>query len=102
MGRTCKGQPQDGIQLAQVNCAAHGDLCNAHNAKGYPQMNIYKDGEYKETFKGARDLSRLKDFLKKYANPSAPEPTHSVVSEEEPTQIYDSSGTVSVLDDSNF
>jgi thiol-disulfide isomerase/thioredoxin len=63
-------------------------------------MNLYKNGEFMETFKGARELPRLKDFLKKYAKPEAPEPV--AVIEAEPSRIYNPSGTVTVLDDSNF
>ncbi|THV07435.1 thioredoxin-domain-containing protein [Dendrothele bispora CBS 962.96] len=96
-------QTNNGIELAQVNCAVNGDLCDANNVKGYPQMNLYKDGEFVETFKGARDLPRLQEFLKKYANPDVSEEKEiPLAMTTPPSPVYNPSGTVEVLDDSNF
>ncbi|TBU43982.1 thioredoxin-domain-containing protein [Dichomitus squalens] len=67
-----------GIHLAQVNCAVHGDLCGKNGVTGYPQMNLYKDGKYLETFKQSRDIDILTKYIAAHAeprNPPAPEPT---------------------------
>ncbi|KIK54363.1 hypothetical protein GYMLUDRAFT_48733 [Collybiopsis luxurians FD-317 M1] len=97
------GEDPTGIKLAQVNCAVHGDLCNANGVKGYPQMNIYKDGEFVETFKGARELPRLTEFLKRHA-PVTPteEPEDEETELETPGTNPNPTGSVIVLDDSNF
>ncbi|KAI0337496.1 thioredoxin-domain-containing protein [Trametopsis cervina] len=58
-----------GIHLAQVNCIIHGDLCKANGVDGYPQMNLYKDGKFVETWNKARDFEALKDYLAKRAEP---------------------------------
>lgn len=75
-----------GIQLAQVNCAVNGgarslpgpmtvvtnspypDLCTENGVNGYPQMNLYHDGEFVQTFKGVRSRERLETFLTQYAS----------------------------------
>ncbi|PIL36535.1 hypothetical protein GSI_00224 [Ganoderma sinense ZZ0214-1] len=105
-----------GIHLAQVNCAVHGDLCTKHHVDGYPQMNLYKDGKFVETFNQARGLDILTDYLAAHAEPQdppAPEPT----SQESPPQVTDKdelaeqmvshedlnpAGTVLSLDEKNF
>ncbi|KAJ4471993.1 protein disulfide isomerase [Lentinula aciculospora] len=93
-----------GVKLAQINCAVHGDLCSANNVKGYPQMNLYNNGELVETFKGARDLERLSEFLKRHApnsplsTPPLPEISQEVTHDANPNP----SGSVLVLDSSNF
>ncbi|KAF5390461.1 hypothetical protein D9757_005238 [Collybiopsis confluens] len=94
-----------GVRLAQINCAVHGDLCNSNGVKGYPQMNIYKDGEFVETFKGARELPRLTEFLKRHA-PAAPPPfvkdADEEIIQETPDTNANPTGNVMVLNDSNF
>ncbi|KAG6329791.1 hypothetical protein ID866_9299 [Astraeus odoratus] len=79
-------QADPGVRLAQVNCALNGDLCSAKGVTGYPQMNLYRDGEFVEMFKGNREFQLLVDYLVEHAEPKptpAPEP-EPVVGEEEP------------------
>ncbi|KAJ3865039.1 protein disulfide isomerase [Lentinula novae-zelandiae] len=94
-----------GVKLAQVNCAVHGDLCSANNVKGYPQLNIYNNGDFVETFKGARDVERLTEFIKRHA-PTPPLPTppvpETVLEETNYVANPNPSGSVLVLDESNF
>ncbi|KAF8217811.1 hypothetical protein K438DRAFT_1795686 [Mycena galopus ATCC 62051] len=40
----CRNEQSGGVELAQVDCSVNGDLCDAQNVKGYPQMNLYRDG----------------------------------------------------------
>jgi thioredoxin domain-containing protein 5 len=86
-----EGSPSPGIHLAQVNCVVYGgscfiskvlgisdkprhiaDLCADNDVSGYPQMNIYRDGKFVETFKGARDYDRVTSFMSKHAEPTSP------------------------------
>ncbi|KAI0269411.1 thioredoxin-domain-containing protein [Gloeopeniophorella convolvens] len=60
------------VNLAQVNCVVHGDLCSANGVNGYPQMNLYHDGAFKITFNGARSHERLVEFLKEQTGVSEP------------------------------
>ncbi|EIN04376.1 thioredoxin-like protein [Punctularia strigosozonata HHB-11173 SS5] len=64
--------PDPGIHLAQVNCAVNGDLCTANGVKGYPQMNLYKNGEFIETWHKARNYDDLLAYLRQHAEPSHP------------------------------
>ncbi|KAI0951633.1 hypothetical protein AcV7_007680 [Taiwanofungus camphoratus] len=64
-----------GIHLAQVNCAVDGDLCRQNGVDGYPQMNLYHDGRFIETYKGSREFELLTSYLSLHAEPTAvPEP----------------------------
>jgi thioredoxin domain-containing protein 5 len=47
------------------------DKCQELKVTGWPQLNVYKDGEFVETFKQARELKLLKEYLDKYLAPEA-------------------------------
>ena len=49
------------------------DLCNEHKVTGYPQMNLYKSGEYVEKFTGAREWERLVNFIEGHREKSTHE-----------------------------
>jgi len=71
-------QNDPGIRLAQVNCAVHGDLCRENNVDGYPQMNLYRDGRFVDTYKKAREFDLITAYLDEHIQPKAeptPEPT---------------------------
>ncbi|KAH9843500.1 thioredoxin-domain-containing protein [Rhodofomes roseus] len=72
-----------GIHLAQVNCAVHGDLCKANGVDGYPQMNLYRDGKFVETYREARSHELVTSYLSKHAEPTSlpalPETTEAPV-----------------------
>ncbi|KAL1939613.1 hypothetical protein VTO73DRAFT_9646 [Trametes versicolor] len=105
-----------GIHLAQVNCAIDGDLCRKNKVDGYPQMNLYKNGKYVETFKKARSLEILTEYLDAHAEPRAPTaPASTAPAAPEPTAKDESApavrekkpdvnpnGTVLKLDGANF
>lgn len=63
--------PDPGIQLAQVNCVVHGDLCTANKISGYPQLNLYRNGEFVETYKKARDYDLLLAYINKHSEPTS-------------------------------
>lgn len=67
-------------------------------------MNLYKDGEFVETFKGARDLDHLTEFLKKHAPVVESEPVIEEPEEDAlaPGTNPNLSGSVLVLDDTNI
>ncbi|KAJ6595666.1 protein disulfide isomerase [Mycena vulgaris] len=86
-----------GVQLAQVDCSVNGDLCDANGIKGYPQMNLYRDGEFVEKYKGNRDFDLLTDYLAKNAQkPKALSPSPPA------TIPLNPKGEVSVLNPDNF
>jgi thioredoxin domain-containing protein 5 len=71
------------------------DLCDANGITGYPQIHLYRDGEFVEKYKGNRDLNLLVDYIAKYSKVPEPEPP-TVSLNLNPT------GTVTVLDGTNF
>ncbi|KAJ6612649.1 thioredoxin-like protein [Mycena sp. CBHHK59/15] len=84
-----------GVQLAQVDCSVNGDLCDANSVKGYPQLNLYRDGEFVEKYKGNRDFDLVADYLAKHAvTPKASPPAAS--------PLLNPAGEVTVLDPANF
>ncbi|KAI5451445.1 hypothetical protein NCC49_001751 [Naganishia albida] len=52
-----------GFHLAQINCQAQGDLCNKHDIKFYPQIQLYEDGKESEKFTGDRSYETLAKFI---------------------------------------
>lgn len=60
-----------GIHLAQVNCVVDGDLCNQNGVNSYPQMNLYRDGQFVETFRQSREYNLLAEYLVKHAEPTS-------------------------------
>jgi thioredoxin domain-containing protein 5 len=43
------------------------DLCDANGVTGYPQLQLYRDGELVEQYKQAREFDRIKDWLLQHA-----------------------------------
>jgi protein disulfide-isomerase-like protein len=75
--------PDLGIHLAQVNCALNGDLCTENGVTGYPQMNLYRNGQFVETFTKDRDFDILVDFLLAHAEPTSNSLSPSTAVEQE-------------------
>lgn len=78
-----KEKPHLGIHLAQVNCALNGDLCTENGVTGYPQMNLYRNGLFVETFTKDRDFDILVDFLLARAEHTANSLSSSTAVEQE-------------------
>ncbi|KAG2069761.1 thioredoxin-domain-containing protein [Suillus decipiens] len=78
-----EGKPHLGIHLAQVNCALNGDLCTENGVTGYPQMNLYRNGQFVETFTKDRDYDILVDFLLARGDPTSISLLSSTVVEQE-------------------
>ncbi|KAK7049871.1 hypothetical protein VNI00_005301 [Paramarasmius palmivorus] len=63
------GSPNPGIRFAEVNCVTDGDLCNANKVTGYPQMNVYHDGQFMAQYQGRREAHLLREFFDLYSEP---------------------------------
>ena len=63
--------PDPGIHLAQVNCIVNGDFCEQNGIKYFPQLNLYRNGEFVDTFGGARDYEALLSYMNKHAEPTS-------------------------------
>jgi thioredoxin domain-containing protein 5 len=66
-----KNTHDPGIQLAQINCLAYGDFCEQNGVKYYPQLNLYRNGQFVETFDGAREYDALLEYMNKHAEPTS-------------------------------
>ncbi len=65
------------VPRAQSRLMPSGDLCRKNGVEGYPQMNLYRDGKYIETFRQSRDIDLLTKYINAHAeprNPPVPEP----------------------------
>ena len=64
----------------------YGDLCEENKITAYPQLNLYRDGEFVDTFSGTRDYDVLQDYIKKHAEPTLPSASMTIpVAVEAPT-----------------
>ena len=95
------------LRLTEVDTKA--DLCQENKVTGYPQMNLYKDGEFIETYKQSRDLELLQEYLEKHARKKAPvvPPVHSQEEEEEAVipvyhEVHNPDGQLISLNEKTF
>ncbi|KAK9248009.1 thioredoxin-like protein [Lipomyces tetrasporus] len=53
-----------GFHFANIDCAANGDLCDAHEVAAYPTFILYQDGKMVERYPStnARNYDALKDY----------------------------------------
>lgn len=82
------------------------DLCSENDVSGYPQLNLYKDGQFVEVFKEARELDKLRDYIASHAEPRAVQADAKgkvdEVGIEETAEEHNPNGTVMVLNDATF
>lgn len=85
------------------------DLCDKHKITGYPQINLYRNGEFVEQFKKGRDYDTVWAYITQHAEPSVSkaQPIDDAVAAAPaapttPALDYNSAGTVLVLDSASF
>lgn len=76
------------------------DKCRELGVTGWPQLNIYKNGEFVDTFKKARELDLLKEYLDGHLDTET-HPT-SPPARKAPAHILNPEGKVLELDERNF
>ncbi|EJU05985.1 thioredoxin-like protein [Dacryopinax primogenitus] len=52
-----------GFFMAQVNCLAQGDLCDANGVEAYPTLKLFRDGVEVKKFSGKRSFENVSDFI---------------------------------------
>ncbi len=57
------------VHVAKVDCTVSKDVCSSQGIRGYPTLQLFKNGEVTAPVKysGARDLSALLDFAKQHS-----------------------------------
>merc|ERR1719342_536338 len=57
----------DNVLIGHVDCTAgdnaHRELCDSNGGNDFPILNIYKNGEKVDEYKGKRDLASLEEFV---------------------------------------
>ena len=76
------------------------DKCQALQISGWPQLNLYKNGELVDTFKKARELNLLKEYLDKYLVAGARPPSPPV--SKAPARVLNPEGKVLELGERSF
>ena len=76
------------------------DKCGDLGVTGWPQLNIYRNGQFVETFNKSRDLNLLKEFLEKHTGGTTHVP--SPPTQKVPTRVLNPEGKVLELDERNF
>jgi len=51
------------VKVAKVDCTQHQSVCQEHEVRGYPTLAYFRNGRKIETYKGARNLADLTDFM---------------------------------------
>ncbi len=52
------------VKIAKLDCTAAQSVCQDNEVKGYPTLAYFRNGKKIETYRGARNLPELKDFIK--------------------------------------
>jgi len=52
-----------GFFMAQVNCLAQGDLCDANGIEAYPTMKLFHEGLEVKKFSGKRTFDNVSSFI---------------------------------------
>jgi thioredoxin domain-containing protein 5 len=60
------------VKVAKVDCTQHQAPCQEHEVRGYPTLHYFREGRKLETYKGARTLVELKDFVNTMKGEAAP------------------------------
>ena len=80
------------------------DKCGELGVSGWPQLNLYKNGELVGTFRKARELNLLKEYLDKHIEEDIDAETHAPPppTQKAPTRILNPEGKVLQLDERTF
>ncbi|KAF9782145.1 thioredoxin-domain-containing protein [Thelephora terrestris] len=96
--------PNSPLSMGRMNCAVHGDKCGDLGVNGWPQLNVYKNGEFVDTFRKARELNLLKEYLEKHIDADTDTETHEPPppTQKAPTRVPNPDGKVLKLDGRSF
>ncbi|KAL2316424.1 putative protein disulfide-isomerase C1F5.02 [Schizosaccharomyces pombe] len=61
---------KDGISLVEVDCTEEGDLCSEYSIRGYPTLNVFKNGKQISQYSGPRKHDALVKYMRKQLLPT--------------------------------
>ncbi|QRV87234.1 thioredoxin [Ceratobasidium sp. AG-Ba] len=91
-----------GFTMAQVNCIAQGDLCNANKVTGYPQVMLFQDGKKLREYNGDRTHDDLSKFVDEAVAEFTKSTTETAPSSGTETPHLNTDGSVLVLSPDTF
>ncbi|OQS06607.1 long-chain-fatty-acid-CoA ligase, partial [Thraustotheca clavata] len=53
----------ENVQVAEVDCDVHQEVCQQHDVKGYPTLTLFQGRAAEQEYQGPRTLAKLTDFL---------------------------------------
>ena len=68
--RQLASEMQHKVNIAEVDCQAHGALCHKQGITGYPMLRFYGGVGTKTEYIGARKLEEFVAFVEKVYEPS--------------------------------
>jgi len=76
------------VLIADVDCTVEKDLCSKYVVKGFPTINLFKDGSTEgEAYEGGRDFAALKAYADENLGPSCNSENRDLCSEEQLKEI---------------
>ncbi|XP_030644331.1 protein disulfide isomerase family A, member 8 [Chanos chanos] len=64
------------VTLAKVDCTVNTEICGRFGVTGYPNLQIFRNGEYSSSYDGPRSADGIVSYMKKQAGPNSL-PLHS-------------------------
>ncbi|CAO3681405.1 unnamed protein product [Rhizopus stolonifer] len=58
---------ESNFHFGTIDCTVQGDLCSEHSITGYPEIQLWDNGQKVEKYIEARDYDRLAEYIKKKA-----------------------------------
>jgi thioredoxin domain-containing protein 5 len=84
----------------------YAELCDEHHVRGYPQINLYRDGEYVEEYGKPRDLPLLLEYTSLHADKQKGSKEHQqqvlAIMTNAPLRVEDAPVELLVLDKNDF
>ncbi|KAF9158813.1 hypothetical protein DFQ26_007205 [Actinomortierella ambigua] len=90
-----------GFKFAEVNCLIEGDLCEDHDIRGYPTLNLYYKGKLVDKYNKARSQEQLSEYVATKADEFIFVPDHVDVEEVGQVKV-NPEGKVVVLDQESY
>lgn len=76
------------VKIAKLDCTQAQSVCQDHEVRGYPTLAYFRNGQKVETYRGARNLAELKDFVTSMKEVASGKTAEKVVVEEKAAEVF--------------